>query len=620
MDIKSAAVIFICLDDYYLFFERFYNSAEKYLFDGVEKKYFVFCEESHDVFKKERVNFIKTDKPFTQVGRSIKVDKREIKLNKFKYISQALTQMGESDFILYFDADSVIKKPIKVEDIVLPNKNMVGTLHGFSSVRNGTGRRGTRFEDNPKSSAYVDPDKYDTSQYFQSCLWAGTPGQVADMVKIISKWIDHDKKIGHKNKYRICDEIYVNKYFLQRKKGMNILGPEYANPGEGMAKRRGQDTTSQKWGDCVISHECSAQNNTAKLVNVNLKSKVRSDGRPNKPNEGTDMKIEATAVELLKSDKDKTLLAGPWFGEFGWEMFSYVPKLRGFVEDNNFKDVIVMCRLGRGDLYRDFATEVVEFDLEGEDSVRDTCRSVTEEVKSEVHKKFYEINPDFHVCGGAGIWWDFDFAGTIHMNRDIQSFFIKKLWYSGAIDKHCKVTPKQISYGEEKEELKYDFVIHARNSIKTLRRKDYRIDNLRNWEEEKWQQLVDKFKGYKIACIGSELNSFHLNGTEDLRGTKLSTVADLLKSSKLIVGPSSGPMHFASLCLCPQAVWDNVNSRGRYVTSWNPFKTKVYYYNNEEIKDDPYWHPGVPFGGKTYTHSPPVENIYDLVAEALKEK
>ena len=224
------------------------------------------------------------------------------------------------------------------------------------------------------------------------------------------------------------------------------------------------------------------------------------------------------------------------------------------------------------------------------------------------------------MCGGAGIWWDFDFAGTIHMNRDIQSFFIKKLWYSGAIDKHCKVTPKQISYGEEKEELKYDFVIHARNSIKTLRRKDYRIDNLRNWEEEKWQQLVDKFKGYKIACIGSELNSFHLNGTEDLRGTKLSTVADLLKSSKLIVGPSSGPMHFASLCLCPQAVWDNVNSRGRYVTSWNPFKTKVYYYNNEEIKDDPYWHPGVPFGGKTYTHSPPVENIYDLVAEALKEK
>ena len=27
MDIKSAAVIFICLDDYYLFFERFYNSG-----------------------------------------------------------------------------------------------------------------------------------------------------------------------------------------------------------------------------------------------------------------------------------------------------------------------------------------------------------------------------------------------------------------------------------------------------------------------------------------------------------------------------------------------------------------------------------------------------------------
>ena len=41
MDIKNVSIIFICLGDYYLFFDRFYDSCEKLFLRGVSKKYFV---------------------------------------------------------------------------------------------------------------------------------------------------------------------------------------------------------------------------------------------------------------------------------------------------------------------------------------------------------------------------------------------------------------------------------------------------------------------------------------------------------------------------------------------------------------------------------------------------
>jgi hypothetical protein len=77
-------------------------------------------------------------------------------------------------------------------------------------------------------------------------------------------------------------------------------------------------------------------------------------------------------------------------------------------------------------------------------------------------------------------------------------------------------------------------------------------------------------------------------------------------------------MHFATLCLCPQVVWDNVNSKSRYLNGWNPFNTEVYYYSNKVLEDDPYKPSG--FKYKTYVHSPPVEDIYNLVVKALDKK
>ena len=97
------------------------------------------------------------------------------------------------------------------------------------------------------------------------------------------------------------------------------------------------------------------------------------------------------------------------------------------------------------------------------------------------------------------------------------------------------------------------------------------------------------------ASIGSEKHSEHIEGTFDCRGFDLESVADILTNCRMIIGPSSGPMHFASLCKCPQLVWTgNKNGLGRgnrekYEKKWNPFGVDVH------VCEDGGWNPDVDF-------------------------
>jgi|10_taG_2_1085330.scaffolds.fasta_scaffold01603_8 FkbM family methyltransferase len=267
MKSKNISIVFICLGDYHQFFKRFYESCEGKFLLGHSKKYYVISEANRKSFDKERVVFCKVDAPMEKSYKGgMKVDKTQVKLNKFKYINEHLNLIGDADYIYYFDADSYIKEEIKIEDVFNKEKPLTGVLHGWPQVRRGSGKKGKRFESNPKSAAYVDPEKYDTSEYYQSCFWGGETRIVNKMIEAVRSWIKKDAEIGHKNKYSICDEIYVNKFFLQNKNSLLSLGPEYANPGEGVAKKWGREKAKSRWGKVIISHECSAQNNTTRFL------------------------------------------------------------------------------------------------------------------------------------------------------------------------------------------------------------------------------------------------------------------------------------------------------------------------------------------------------------------
>ncbi len=328
----------------------------------------------------------------------------------------------------------------------------------------------------------------------------------------------------------------------------------------------------------------------------------------------------------LIDTEDKVLSVGPWFGEFGYELFNYQAKIRSFLKDYNFGRVVVSCRQGRGFLYEDFADEIIEYRGVSENSVNaHTKSSIDHAVINKLHENFLRIKPDYNIEGGSWLWNGYDLLSediknnkTVYINRDADKVYVDNKFHS---DIERSSRPHYIKWGNVDGNHRYDFVIHAR-SIKKVPKKGYNLDILRNWEKEKWNELVLRLKTdrprARIACVGSLDGAHTVENCEDLRGVDLSELADILFTSRLIVGPSSGPMHFATLCACPQVVWDNVDSRNRYINAWNPFGTEVYYYNNKVLENDP--HKPKTFKHKTYVHSPPVNDIYNLVTKALNEK
>ena len=59
----------------------------------------------------------------------------------------------------------------------------------------------------------------------------------------------------------------------------------------------------------------------------------------------------------------------------------------------------------------------------------------------------------------------------------------------------------------------------------------------------------------------------------------LKELVGIFSNAKLIAGPSSGPMHLASLCGATHLVWSTEYNRVRYERDWNPFKTPVIFHN-----------------------------------------
>jgi hypothetical protein len=234
------------------------------------------------------------------------------------------------------------------------------------------------------------------------------------------------------------------------------------------------------------------------------------------------------------------LFAGPWVGEFGWELFGFQGYVRHMAKKKNYDEIIVSSRSGHEILYQDFMTQFVPHDPAS-------------------------TQTDMHRLKG----WKYD---RMHDNY-ISS---KDTWISP--DSYRTQKHEFVNYGYPSEELHYDLLIHARSTGK------HRTD-VRNWPEEKWDDLIKKLKTHygnelSIGCIGSPHAALHMKDTTDLRGISLEKLTNILASSSLLIGPSSGPMHLGSLCRIPHVVWAQqkgwaIDNKARYETVWNPFDTPI---------------------------------------------
>jgi hypothetical protein len=244
----------------------------------------------------------------------------------------------------------------------------------------------------------------------------------------------------------------------------------------------------------------------------------------------------------------RQLIAGPWVGEFGWELMSWQGLVRKRAKA--YDKVIVCSRVGHAELYADFAHEYIPHRLDG---LKDCWR-----MRPSDPAKLAKLRAHLNDLPGDLLQPN----GFVH-SRD-QDF---------------------VRFGRSGHVSSFDLVIHARKPVGKRKHHSY--------PAEHWEVLVCELvrHGVTVACIGTE--AFRPPGVLDLRGLPLRYVADIMSSCLVVAGPSSGPMHLASLCGARHVVWTDKayysafrgRNRQRYERIWNPLRTPC------RVIDEYGWHP-----------------------------
>ncbi|MGA7411471.1 MAG: glycosyltransferase family A protein [Bryobacteraceae bacterium] len=243
------------------------------------------------------------------------------------------------------------------------------------------------------------------------------------------------------------------------------------------------------------------------------------------------------------SSRHSVLFAGPWVGEFGWELCWWNPMVRAYAE--HCEHVIVAAPEASRYLY-EFATEFIPLKTEG-------WRFAEGRLLTKVPR----------VCNGSkvldpAVLWEELGLQECDALRTGESTLTPKKWRDLApafaarpvADVLCAFRPEK-TIGD-----------------RMVWGKDYPVEQC----EELVRLLLAA--GLSVACYGG-LDNYWFEGTADLRGNPLEVQCSALSAAKCAVGPSSAPLHLASLSGCPHVTWSRISSdiAIRYATLWNPFHT-----------------------------------------------
>ena len=249
----------------------------------------------------------------------------------------------------------------------------------------------------------------------------------------------------------------------------------------------------------------------------------------------------------------KTLIVGPTTLELGWALCRYIPHARYRAGD--FESVVVCVPPGEEYLVQDFATDY--YYVKKPDRADRWLIKNGRDIK--IPKEVIQTHP-------GSVWMKPD-RKTCNAKKDRMKYF---------------------RYGQEISSLSYDFlsydlVIHARSTSKYGQ-------NIRNYPS-KWFTHIVKKTGLRACSIGTQAD--HIEGTDDKRHINMEVLCNIIRSSKIVLGPSSGPMHLASLCGTFHIVFTDAKkdiairatNKQRYKKLWNPFQTPC------EIMEDNFWRP-----------------------------
>lgn len=233
----------------------------------------------------------------------------------------------------------------------------------------------------------------------------------------------------------------------------------------------------------------------------------------------------------------KTLYAGPWIGEFGWELCWWNPLVRYFAKQHIHTTVAA----------------------------------------PESSRYLYEFADTFIPLNTCGItYW----VGELHGNPPIvkaDSILDPRTEFMVHESEPDRDSTKRLwqSFAPENPVYQADILCAFRPQKKIGKR----LISGKEYPLVQCQQLVDILvaRGLSVACFGGSDNHCP-DSAIDLRGQPLKKQCSAIATAKCVIGPSSGPIHLASLCGCPHVTWiasvHHTLSK-RYIKLWNPFGTPV---------------------------------------------
>jgi hypothetical protein len=212
----KVAICFIGTGKYLNFLPNYYENIQEYFLPNSEKTFLVFTDGEGDfpedvkVYKQEHLDW-----PY-------------VTLKRFEIIQKAKEEIAKNDWFVFIDADALVVDTITEEEFFDTTKSFFGVHHPchFLQMPPHNQYPGA-FETNPLSVAHITEDD-DLSVYYQGCLWGGKVPNILEMIDELEQRVNIDLKnnviaVWH-------DESHLNKFFIENKEHLNVLGSEYAYP------------------------------------------------------------------------------------------------------------------------------------------------------------------------------------------------------------------------------------------------------------------------------------------------------------------------------------------------------------------------------------------------------
>lgn len=250
----------------------------------------------------------------------------------------------------------------------------------------------------------------------------------------------------------------------------------------------------------------------------------------------------------------RNLFAGPYVGEFGWELMQW----QGFVRARrrHYDQVHVMSYPGRDYLYEGCHVHHHGVDLKTAGyrygvMSRDKARQMVEEKAGEIGLKDYDVFRPALLC----------------------TRYHKAIW--GQEFRLFQEPPLS--------ETGYDVVFHFRAVQKEG------PDVYKNYSPALADEVTKRClnQGMRLACIGHPSYSYCPADCEDYRSFDLRQTVAAISSARAVAGENSGPMHLANLCGKPTILWAEHQWRINFSLRWNPFRVPIYVAANNTSQPSP---------------------------------